>query len=304
VIFYVIANKDSARAYVEALISAGHAAAREPFRADCLLYDIERPGRRREEIKDFLKGHPGFIYPHAPYSFWVWDGCYQPLSVQCNFVVSEAAKEIMHEYGYPYRVESVGFARCAVREFQPKERGRLLFVVPRVLGNRSYADPAIAIEVRRIYATLAQGKTHFESVTVCHVRGNLEILGLSKINEFKYIVTDPRHDLQPTKNMVEIVNRYDVVVAIGTAAYLAIAQGIPTIMYTTHITPRTIGTQVEHFEIYQDRVRYPLDIADLQISNVLDVGKEPNHNVEEWKCANIGKDFDTDTFLSIIREYV
>ncbi|HEY6021077.1 MAG TPA: hypothetical protein VIY48_14565, partial [Candidatus Paceibacterota bacterium] len=94
--------------------------------ADFLLHDAIHEG---PELDPALKSKKNFIFPHTPQSWFLWDGILEVKPTCCNFVYGEGAVRGMRAYGYPHRVEAVGFSRCDVHEFTPTS-GTDLLIVP------------------------------------------------------------------------------------------------------------------------------------------------------------------------------
>ena len=98
--FSVIANKDSTKVYIDALVQAGHERIGKTGQADFMLIDHEHAGGLHDRIEEFLKTRPVFVTPHTPLAYFLWDGHYSALPISCNFVVGSAAEYSMRAYGY------------------------------------------------------------------------------------------------------------------------------------------------------------------------------------------------------------
>lgn len=300
--FFVMRNKDAANAYVGALLSAGHIETRLLRFAHFLLYDVERPGKRFETYQCFLSEHPGFIYPHTPYSsYFTWDGIYQPLPVKCNFVVGPGAKRALQAIKYPYRVEVVGFGHCKVLPFRPNSGRRVLFFVPRP-QHGMYTARELYAGLVRVNDWLIDNRREFEHVTIAHTVDYWKALGLKICNDFMYVSNNPRKDPSPSRWCVSLIDNHDLVFGIATAAYLALARGKPTIMWGNDLHPRTIGHLAAQPELYMDYFRYPLDFGKMSMDDILTTTQIESDVVKKWKIDNIGKNFNQKKFLDIIAE--
>lgn len=297
--FYAFRNKDAADTYVNALFSAGFEEVNSLDNADFILYDSEGVGGRRNVKADFLKRGVGFIYPHTPLTCYIWDGIYQPLPVAVNFVAGKGQKRIIREYGYPYRVEACGFPRCEVRPFQPSSGRDLLFVParPRRDNGRQTAHDLFA------FKWICDRRERFDRVTVCRLAGQLDYP--DKYMGIDFITTNPKETPSPAQEMIDRIDRADLIISTTTPAALAIARGKPTIVYGQGDTLETLtGQSAKHYASYKDCYDYPLCLENMDFDCAESVMREPHPQAEEWKRLHIGGNFDAGKFLSIVREYV
>lgn len=298
-------NKDAANPYVDALLSAGYTEIKALRFAHFLLYDVERPGKRYEDIRRFLNDYPGFIYPHTPYSsYFAWDGIYQPLPVQCNFVVGLGAERALRAIDYPYRVEIVGFGRCKVLPFQPNSGKRVLLFVPRPQQNGMYTARELYDGLARVNDWLIENRREFERVTVAHTVDHWKQLGLKLCGDFEYVSNNPRKDPSPSQWCIDLIDNHDLVFGIATVAYLALARGKPTIMWGNDLHPRTLGGIAAHPELYMDYFRYPLDFDKMGMDEILATTQVESDAVKHWKVDNIWKNFNRKKFLNVVAEYL
>lgn len=296
--FTVRESKDSALAYIQALLAAGHERVKDPHQADFILYDTENVSWRREQLGMLLQKIPGFIYPHTPLTCWLWDGVYEPLPVACNFVAGPAQKEAMQIYGYPHRVEATGFPRCEVLPFRPTSGRHLLFVParPRRDGGRQAAYD------RQAFQFVVDHRAMFESVTVCHVGqyDDCQVQGITFLRD------DIKSLISPIANMLERVDRADLVLSCNTPAALGVARGRPTIMYgEMSAVPQTnTGRAPQHYDRYASLLRYPLLLEQMTIDDVLAACSCANEAVEAWKAGHIGGNFNAERFVRLVEEYL
>jgi len=303
--FYCIRNKDSADEYIAALVGAGYEVIPTMDLADFMLIDCEHAGRKRAGIFEFANKKPVFIYPHTPYSYWLWDGVYQAASVACNFVVGEGAIQAMKAYGYPYRAEAVGWTGCDTRPFVPRTGTRLLFAPPHLLGNSKYAmHKDVFPIIQQTAKFIADNHREFESILVSHSWQGVEASGveiLSNIKNVKFQSFNAYKTEAPRKHALSQIAQADLVISANTLAYLAIAQGVPTIMFGNDL----LGTyRVRNYDRYRDIYEYPLNLEYMGIEAVLNARHKLGYNMERWKELNIGKPFDAEKFISVVKEYV
>jgi len=296
--FCIRRNKDAGLAFENSLLDAGYEYVKHYLKADFLLLDCEGRGEKRENVKEFLNDRCVFVYPHTPLTAWLWDGVYEPLPVDCNFVYSRGALEIMELYGYPNRIEVVGFPRCEILPFRPTTGSRLLFVPARPRkdgGKHSTMDD-------QVLKFILDHSDCFESITICTIK-NYAFPDLEKNLRVNVVRTDPKATLTPTQDMVERIDEADLVIAVHTTGSLAVARGKPTIFYGQHEPPDTVtGLVPKNYEKYRHLLQYPLTIEDMNIHDILDVRRQSNQWVEKWKDRFIGFPFDPERFLKIIKE--
>ena len=301
-LFYCIRNKDSADDYVSALNKAGYSETRKLDRADFLLFDVEHKGRLSLSSK-FREKKPSFIYPHTPYSFWLWDGVYQQTKVCCNFVVGETAKRGMELYGYSSRVEVVGFTGCQVREFHPTKGTTLLFAPPHLLGSGKYTNAAIHHSIRRAASVIVKNIKYFDKVIVSHSWQGIkesecgEFIGYDNV---EFYPVNAYRTKGCRRHAVGQIARADLVVAQNTLSYLSVAVGMPTIMFGNDFR----WDRIKNYHLYEDIYKFPLNLEKMTIDEILAVRERRNEDVERWKEMNIGTQFDAEKFISVIREYV
>jgi hypothetical protein len=301
--FSIRRNKDAGDAYAKALLDAGYALAGKRETPDFMLIDNEHAGGVRTGIAEYLLDHPVFVYPHTPLSYFIWDGHYEPLPVQCNFVAGTAAKQSLEAYGYPNRVEMVGFGRCEIGEFQPTQGTRLLFVPARTRGNGSYSTDGYAIATKAAIQFVLDHLSAFETVTVCYVNDFVNEVDYLT-SGIKFIKTDPRTSETPTADMVSRIDEADIVISCETVGCLSVARGRPTVFYNARAVAGTSNIFAANFEKYRQWYQFPLTLEEMNIDEVLAVRERKHTAVEDWKRGNIGGNFDAGKFLSVIGEYV
>jgi len=204
----------------------------------------------------------------------------------------------MQRYGYPYRVETVGFPRCEIKPFQPRAGRKLLFVPgrPRRDGGRQAAFDWSALDF------ILDHKKCFESITICHT-GQYDGMNIEGV---EFLRDDLKQLKSPTRNMLERVDNADLVISSHTVAVLGVARGVPTIFYgESAVTPQTTtGAEPKHYDKYAELLQFPLILEGMTIDEVLAVREVQNPFVENWKAENIGGNFQADTFIKVVKEYV
>lgn len=296
--FLCYRNKDGADAYVQALVSSGYVETLNPQKADFLLYDHERPDKTAE----IFRNKPKFVYPHTPYSWWTWDGLCRIDETTCNFVMSEGAKQGMELYRYPHRIEVCGFPRCQIHPFQPTTGKRLLFAPAHPLSNdHKFPTPECMEYHCDALRKIIRMKDRFESIAVRHLY-SLEENGFAEFRNEKGIRFQEIKKLNVADSL-QAMEQADIIISCGTFGYLALASGKPTILYGNRI-PASRKGYVRNYGLYQKLIDFPRPLECLSFDEIANTGLAPDEEIEAWKSLMIGENFESDKFISIIREYV
>ena len=268
--------------------------------------------KRWELFNARAKQKPVFLYPHTPYAVYLWDDYVKPSPhVACNFVPSEAFKRAMEIYHYPCRVEVVGFTRpLEVKPFRPTEGKHLAISGARLTGvNGMWMWNADLIVRDRALQWVVDNRKHFERVTVYYTF-DLEKAFLRPFEgyDLNFICVASNGDEAKglnTQRALKQLESVDLFIGCNTLGYIALSQGIPTILFghdnefPMHAT--NCGT---HYAEYEHICAFPLKLHEMSAVDVLALCKEPNEAIEHWKKINIGDNFNAERFIEIIREYI
>ncbi len=296
--YYANRYRDSFLAFESALQHAGFFSVDRPEQADMLFLDHEW----RLKVID----RPLFLYPHTPYAFWFWDGIIPPSPrTVCNFVVADGARLGMERYGYPYRVEVVGFSRCPVKPFQATKGRDLLFAPPHPFKDGKFPRPGDRAIHQAAMRFIAEHRSAFGRVVVryasdFHTYG-LESYGFDEFLRDDIVFTCARE--LSVRDALQSMESFDLMISTATFGYLALASGKPTILYGYKgIVPGGRQGDVKQYELYRDLFEFPCPLECLTIDEVLRTCQAPRPDVESWKALNIGHNFDVDKFISIVEE--
>lgn len=299
-------NKDSGNAFIQALNGAGYERIDNINRANFLLMDHDDI-RYQPEYKNAIETKPLFVYPHTPYSWFIWDGILRPKKIACNFVVGNGAKEAMRLYGYPHRVESVGFAGVNVQEFQPTQGTKLLFAPAHPIHNGKYPTDLGFRRTQQAAQWVVQHLGEFESITVRWHGNTLEQAGLAIFNGLRAKnLRMQKVDVYATPNIrqdaLQAIDATDLVISQSTLGYLSVARGKPTIFYgySDGVLDSREGN-AQHSDLYKHIWYYPLVLECMNIKEVLNA-RASDESIRTWKQLNIGENFNADKFLSIVHE--
>jgi hypothetical protein len=253
-------------AYIRTLLAAGHelVAPLTPD-ADVLLVDADPPVLWHKRVIDFHAeaGAKIVLYPHAGgIPTLSYDGVWEPdPRVFVNFVTGLGHAEIMRRIGYPSHTHVVGWT--FTEDLKPF---RACTDVKRVLFAPTHpnGDGSMTIHQReqngQVFARLLE--TPFE-ITVRHL-GTLEDNGLWEAPGVSYV--DGRR-LPWDK---QLASTDAVVAAEGTFPTIAMAQGVPTIVYSEFVVALGLkGHEIifpDRLPLYEEYARYPFscDTGDIE----------------------------------------
>jgi len=296
--FLIYQRLDSADKFIETLEQAGYIRVKYGNEADFFLYDSESVGKRWDIKVELLKRIPGFIYPHNAFAYPIWDGLYAPLPVQCNFVFGPSAMEAMRIYGYPYRVEMIGFPYFKIRPFAPSKHTRLLFV-----PTRWYPGYELYRKVNQ-YALdfVLKYRDYFEKIIIVRSSGAFE--DLVSNGNLEVIVSDPKKNNQPLLNMINRIEQVDIVLSNVSTAVIAMAMGKGVVMYGRHALEGNGRGIPKHIAQYMHLRFCPLQLEDLSIDMVLQSANYRSDEMQNWIDNQLGGNFNAYKFISVIGEYV
>jgi len=311
--YYTTAYRDSFQVMENALESWERVS--NPHKADVIFIDREPTGNENKwnQIDELAKQKPVFIYPHTPYSSWLWDGYTKPSkNIACNFVCNEAAIKIMESYGYPCRVENVGFTRpLEVKPFEPTKGLFLAYAAPRLLGAEGrFYRPDDRIYVEGTMEWIIKNRHYFYDVRVFY-SFSLANFGLEKYDKYPCVkFVNVAKDSIQTKNLgtqtaLKQLEGIDIFIGSNTLGYIAFSQGIPTILvgHNNDIPGHSTNNGL-HYNEYAKYCDFPFRLEDLTGEDLLDFAHEEPREITEWKRLNIGTSFDKEKFLKVVREYI
>jgi hypothetical protein len=284
-----------------ALHQAGHKLVPEG-QTDVLLIDLDPPLFGYRDMIDHYKamGAKVLLYPHGAAPAIEYDGLYEPYeAVDGRLVIAPGYSEFLRRIEYHAPAPAIGWSLCDILPFRPRRDVRSVLFAP--LHPSGYGT--IADEYRQAnaeaYARLLEGSY---DLTVRHL-GTLEQNGLWPADGVSFVqgAMDNGH------GEIDVA---DVVVAgEGTFPSLAIARGVPTILYSQGL-PAAYGVPGEQTlplrrpERYLDYVRYPFDLADGPLDEVLHAAARSEAPIAEWKRRFIGRPFDPQAFVALIERMV
>jgi hypothetical protein len=287
---------------VRALALAGHEVVAANIKADLLLVDLDPPVFKYRELIDLHKEHGAkvWLYPHGAGVQLEYDGLYEPYEhVDGRFVIGPGYVEFLRRVEVEQTAHVIGFPWCHMQPFRPCTDVRnVLFAPTHPSGFGTLADHYLETN-RETFARLLEGPWN---VKVRHL-GSLEQNGLWKADGVEYV----EGGLTPAHADIDAA---DVVVAgEGTFPTMAIARGVPTVM-TSQVKPTMYGipgeqpTRLRTPENYRDYIRYPLDVDDAPLAELIETAAASEAPIAAWKRRFVGKTFDPNRFASLVEQAV
>lgn len=283
-------------AFVRALAAAGHEF-RSNGEVDIMLLDLDPPYLLHKRLLDTYSemGAKIILYPHGGGGPQLsYEGLWEPdARVFANFVTAPGHAEYLRRIDYPAQVHSIGWTYCDQKPFRACDDVRNVVFAPwHPNGDGSMTD------VQRGWNTevFKQLLDSPFQVTVRHI-GTLEQNGLWQADGVTYV--NGRNSPQTTE-----MDRADAVVAAdGTYPTIAIARGVPTVIYGQGVmavgfpgeTPKLMPDRPE---LYWDYAKYPYDVSDGDLETV--VRAAARSEATEWRRRYVGEDFDALAFVRLV----
>ena len=296
--FKMFVRKDKGEAFEKALQSFGYESVNDWRIAQFVLADHDQRGDIRIMQRDNKKF---FIHPHSARSMILWDGILPTTSfVQCNFVFAPGQKEVMQAYGYRRPVEVVGWTYCPIQPFMPAQKieNVLFAAIHPNMGQDRQGRRLMQIDQDLNKRSLDVLRGLNLNVTVRY-SGRLEDNGLPQYPDTIYQEAD-----LTMGSSLRAMQGFDVVVAHQTFAYLAVASGIPTVMFGEDTPPHSMHMTVKSWDKYKHILMFPLDLLQGDPQEVLERAAQDDSSIREWKSNFIGEPFSAEGFVSALEKYL
>lgn len=302
--YRMFSRQDKGQVFMDALDQSGYTQVTSWRNATLILGDHDQRG----ELRNMIRQHkPFFIHPHSARSMILWDGIIPPTSfTSCNFVFAPGHKQVMLKYGYRRPIEVIGWTYSPILPFKPsKELRRVLFApihpnagVDRQGRRLMELDKQLNANTFQVLYKLLQYKVLDQLVV--RYSGVLEDNGLTYCPD----VTYEKATLTLTSSIQSIQSGYDVIVSHQTFAYLAVALGIPTVMFGEWVPPHSMSVTVKSWDQYKKLLMYPLDLLDGNPRKVLENAIACDEPIREWKHNFIGSTFHSSYFVQLVEKYL
>lgn len=212
--------------------------------------------------------HPAVLYPHGGNVCLDWDG-HLPMHPNVSVILTHGPGhgEVLAAYGCPVPTVPVGwcYSETAPPRY-PAKVERVLFVAAHASGS-GYLPEGLARAGREALTAAC------ELFPAVHVRVPGQRRGLTHAD----------------------IDAADLVIADnGTVAHLALARGVPLVMYGTRTAP-DLGHDAPHFPAqwnhYRHLMAYPFDTADAPLGALVEQVCRRSPGVDEYRRRMVGGPF-------------
>jgi hypothetical protein len=287
----------------QALLEAGHTMSQDGPN-DLFLIDLDTDMFGYRELIDFYVDCGGVIlqYPHgAPASTLQYDCLYDPYEkVDGQLTNGEGEIAFLRSLGIERPAKPMGWQLCRQFEFRATDKPRRVVFAPTHVNADGTLDYDRVRANSRIFKELLEGGWELEVRYI----GDLKQCGLWEDERvFRYVAGD--RDM----TTVEIDAADCVVGGAGTYPSMAIARGVPTIMYgqfaaALYGLPNEKPKPLRNVEKYHAIVRYPLDEADGSLDELIPYACASEEPIAAWRDAWIGKPFDGSAFVAMVEDWI
>jgi hypothetical protein len=309
--FAVQEHRGLSRSLAGGLFRAGHRAAAADD-ADLLLVDIDPPALAdRYEVPVFSHrlvidhyksiGAKVAMYPHGVYPALGYDGLFEPYElVDVRLVPAVGYAEFLRRVECPGKVHVIGWSFCELAPFAPRREVRRVLFAPLHPGGTGDTGLKAYCEANRaVYERLLAEPWQ---LTV-RIIGSPEQNGLSPAEGVKFVPGGQDVGL-------EDIHAADAVVAgAGTFPALAIARGVPTVIYRhgEQVRYGLAGEQPTRLlrpDRYADYIRYPFNADDGPLDEIVDAAARSEEPIATWKRRFVGEPFDEAAAVAILERTV
>jgi len=294
-------HQGKATALVNALNAAGYklSAVNIPSPSiEFVLTDSDVSGRKTQLERARSRGvGKFFIYPHTARPSLIntihptWE------YVTAQFVVNEYHAEVLRAYGYSRPIECIGWSLSAVNDFRPRNTVSRVLFAPIHPRNAPIDREMNRKAFELLYRLAMAGDI---DLTVRYI-GAIEDNGIEIMRGVEYV--NGKLDIANVA-----IQDYDVIIGHQTIAWLAVALGIPCVMFAedmpTHFQIGGAYQDVPNWRELSRLFRYPLDLFDFSDPLVaLQIAIAGSDEVVDWKRRMIGAPFDAAKFISALEKY-
>ena len=299
------------RPLAQALLGAGHRAARGDD-VDLLLIDIDAPPLAdRYELPVFSHrlvidhykslGAKVVMYPHGVIPELYYDGLFEPYgNVDIRLVNATGSAEFLRRVECPGGVQVIGWSLCDLVPFTPRREVHRVLFAPLHPGGTGDTPLEASCEANGgIYERLLAAGWR---LTVRMI-GEPEQNGLWRAEGVEFVPGGMDLGLGD-------IHAADAVVAgAGTFPALAIARGVPTVIYNLGV-PAMYGLPGEQpiplrrSDRYASYIRYPFDPDAGPLDEVVHAAARSEEPIVTWKRRFIGEPFDKAGAVAVVERAV
>jgi hypothetical protein len=256
----------------------------------------------RQIIEHYVStGARVLLCPHGVNPALYYDGLFEPFgSVHARLVQAIGYAEFLRRVECPGEVAIVGWALCDQLPFTPRPEVRRVLFAPLHPGGDAGEIP--------IEASSAANAAIYERLLAAPWELTVRLIGTPEKNGLW-----PAHGVRfvPGGDFgLRDIHAADVVVGgAGTFPSLAIARGVPTVVYA-HCEQAMYGLPGERPadllrpDRYVDYMRYPFDPDDGPLDEVVHAAARSEEPIRTWKRRFIGEPFDEAAAVATVERIV
>lgn len=270
-----------------ALVAAGHELVDADGQVAVVDHDHPTTGGPLVEAHE-----RSIVYPHGGTPILSWDGAPPHPNIRLHLVHGPGHAEVFALYGHPVPAVSIGFTYCDLSPFRYPEAPRRVLFAPSHPMDNGFMDPRMKVANAAAFEALISSGME---VTVRSWARRSD-WGLAKRANVRWTVGGTL--------ATDDIDQADLVVADGTVAALAVARGCPTLFLGSGIDADEShdgsGRSHPHFARYAERMRYPYDINDGPLPELVERVCQPDDAVGRWRAQFVGGAFDADLAVALV----
>jgi hypothetical protein len=295
-----IAIKDHRNESVDltnALHAAGHEFVPAPP-ADVFMIDLDVPGYQYGPLIETFHeaGAKLVLYPHGGGAATLsYDGLFDPdPRFAANLVTGLGHAEVLRRLEYPSPVYTIGWRLCALKPFRPRtDVKHVVFAPTHPNGDGSMMEHRRELNTK-VFEALLKGPWR---LTVRYIT-TLEANGLFEADGVEFVNGRGR----PLLGEIDVVDA--VVAGDGTFPSLAIARGVPTVIYGQHELAWGFAGEERvapgRLPLYEAYNRYPLDFEDGPLDELVHAAARSDESIAHWRRRFIGEPFNPLAFAETV----
>lgn len=236
---------------------------------------------------------PVCLIPHGANPQIEYDGL-RPADypIRVDFVHGEGHKRLHEMYGYPRRVEVVGWTYGPMSPPLTPEGPYVESIL--FCPLHPWADGTSILPQHQ--EVNEQAYNAFLNLDA--KQKTVRLFGADEPNGITHRADGVTYEESDLLSFPDY-SRYDAVLAYGSAAYAALAAGVRTVMFGSDLPVMDdFGNVTAHFDDYREYIRYPYDLNSPLSLDALFAQPWP----EEWVRLFVGEPFDARRMYEVLRQ--